>query len=214
MNIFDKGVKFFYAVLLSLLNFLNRALHLADIVFEITKPATQAAGFASDQIDVLLVHLTQFLELVRFVLVSEEATVAANGHLASFAVVAESGVVLSTEFLPSLLGLALLLLHQLHHIGEEATGNQLVRPEGSPAMRTLWSCLFDPSFQAIVAGELGAVRTHYSLLDRPKADKTAEELIKLCLSLTLRGSRMSSICSNASINSLNTITTIIASGRG
>ena len=108
------------------MNFLNRALHFADIVFEITEPATQAAGFASDQIDVLLVYLAQFLELVRFVLVSEEATVTADGHLASLAVVAECGVVLSAELLLSLLGLALLLLYQLHHIGEEAAGNQLV----------------------------------------------------------------------------------------
>ena len=112
--------------MLCLLNFLNRALHFADIVFEISEPATQSTGLASDQIDVLLINLTQFLELVRFVLVSEEAAVTAYGHLASFAVVAERGVVLSTELFLSLLGLALLLLDQLHHISEEAAGYQLV----------------------------------------------------------------------------------------
>ena len=111
LNIFDKSVKFFHTILLCLLNLLNRALHFADIVFEITKPATQATGLASDQIDVLLVNLAQFFELVRFVLVSEEAAVAADGHLASFAVVAERSVVLRAKFLLSLLGLALLLLH-------------------------------------------------------------------------------------------------------
>ena len=105
LNIFDKSVKFFHTILLCLLNFLNRALNFADIVFEITEPATRATGLASDQIDVLLVDLLQFLELVRFVLVSEEAAVAANGHLASFAVVAERRVVLSAKFLLSLLGL-------------------------------------------------------------------------------------------------------------
>ena len=150
---------------------------------------------------------------MRFVLVSEEATVTADGHLASLAVVAECGVVLSAELLLSLLGLALLLLYQRHHIGEEAAGHQLVRPEGSPAVRTLRSCLFDPLSQASAAGELGAVGTHDSVLNRAKADKTAEELFKLWVRLALRSSRIGTICSNARIDSLNAIAAIIATSR-
>ena len=81
-------------------------------------------------------------------------------------------------------------------------------------MRTLRPRLFNPLSQAIVAGKLGAVRTHNSILNSAEADKAAKELIKLWIIRTLSTSRMSTICSNASINSLNTVMTIIATSRG
>lgn len=60
--------------------------------------------------------------------ITEEATVTTDGYLACLAVVAQLRIVLGAQFFPllRLLPLTLLILHQLHHVGEEAARDELV----------------------------------------------------------------------------------------
>ena len=45
-------------------------------------------------------------------------------------------------------------------------------------MGTLRPGLFYPLLQTVITGQLGTVWTHYSVLNRTEADKTAEELVQ------------------------------------
>lgn len=46
-------------------------------------------------------------------------------------------------------------------------------------MRTLRPRLLDPLLEAVAAGELGAVRTHHSILNRAETNETAEHFLEL-----------------------------------
>ena len=94
LYILNKGIQLLDSILFCLLNFLNRSLHLTDVVLKVAKPSTQAASLSTNQINMLLVDLFELLKLMMLVLIAKEATVRADWNLARFAVVAQSCVVL------------------------------------------------------------------------------------------------------------------------
>ena len=75
LNILNKGIQFLDSVLFRLLNFLDRSLYLTDIVFEVTKPATQTTSFSTDQVNMLLVNFLKLLERMLLMLFSKKTTV-------------------------------------------------------------------------------------------------------------------------------------------
>jgi len=71
LNVLNKSVKLLDSVLLGFLNFLDRALYLTDVVFEIPQTSTQPTGFSADQVHMLLVDLLELFKLVALVRVSK-----------------------------------------------------------------------------------------------------------------------------------------------
>lgn len=201
LDVLDEGVELLHSVLLCFLHFLDRASHFTDVVFQIAEPATEATRFTPDQFHVLLVHFFELLKRMLLVLIAEQSAVRANWNLASLAVVAQCSVVLGAKLLSPLLSLDLLLLHHLHHVGEEAAGDELVRAEAGSAVRALRPRLLDPLLQTVVASELGAVWAHDSLLDGAEADEAAEELVKFYL--VVRGASPATVRSNPRIDRLD-----------
>ena len=201
LNILHKGVQFLHSVLLRLLHFLDRALHLTNIVLQIPEPSAQATGLPSDQIYMLLVDLLQLLKRVLLVLIAEQATVRADRYLARLAIVAQGRVMLLTELFSALLVLILLLLHHLHDICEEATGDELICAQAGTAVRALGPRLLNPLFQACATGQFGAMWAHDRVLDSAKAYETTEELIKLDLAV---GAPATPIGPNPRIDRLDT----------
>ena len=94
LYILNERIQLLDSILLSLLNFLNRSLHLTDVVLEVAKPSTQAASLSTNQINMLLVDLFELLKLMMLVLITKETTVRADWDLACFAVIAQSCVML------------------------------------------------------------------------------------------------------------------------
>ena len=158
----------------------------------------------------LLVDLLQLLKLVLLVLVAEQSTVRADRYLARLAIVAQSRVVLLTELFSALLVLILLLLHQLHDIGEEATWYELVCAQAGPAMGALRPCLLDPLFQACATGKFGAVWAHDRVLNGAEAYEATEELVKLDLAV---GAPAAAIGPDTCVDRLDTRSAIVRPSR-
>ena len=157
----------------------------------------------------LLIDLFELFKLMRFVRVTKQTTVWTDRNLARLAVIAQCRVMLTTELLPALLSLVLLLLHHLHHICEETARYELVRAQTCPAVWALGPGLLDPLSQTVLASKFRAMRAHHCILNRAKANEATEEFIKLDL---IVGSPTSTIRTSSCVNRLNAWSAIIRSG--
>ena len=154
LDALHEGIKLFNPILLGLLDLLNTAADLTQIIFQISESSTETTGLASDQVHVPLVNLLQLFKRVTLVLVTKQSTVTANGNLACLAEVTQSSVMLRTELLSLLLILACLSLHHLLNVREKPAWYELVRAQVGSAVWALGSCLFNPFAETVVTAKL------------------------------------------------------------
>jgi len=76
-------------------------------------------------------------------------------------------------------------LNSVSDVSIESEVDKLVDSQASSTVRALLPLLRQPLPKTCVAAELRTRRTHDSILDVTEANKTFEDLVKICLGATL-----------------------------
>lgn len=212
LNIFHEFVELLHSILLGLLYLFYTALYLAYIVFEVTQSSVETTGFTSDEVYMPLVYFLKLLKLMRLMSVTKQTTIRADRHFTRLAEVAEWSVVLRTELFFALLSLCLLRLHHLHHIREKSALDQLIGSQRDSTVRTLGFSLLHPFPQTVTTTEFGAVRAHDCVRNSPEANEAAEDLFKLCVSMTHCIGSTRTSCDSSGVDCLDAAPTVVTTG--